>query len=99
VAQRSVPPADLVVLDATTLAVMRTVSAHGSDLYPPGFYPTGATGSQVLVRHSGSSVCTQWYLWLDAASGAVADSASPACGHSYLGARPPPNLQIITQYK
>lgn len=94
VVQRRTPPASLVVMDATTLTVIDSVSSHGSVLYFPGPIPLGTVGSQVLLDHPGPA-CARYFLWLDVNSGALADSATIPCGHLFFGARAPHQLYLV----
>lgn len=92
VGQRSVAPSDLVVLDATTLAIIRTVPAHGADLLT--HYPWGGTGAQMMLRHAATGACAPYLLWVDMVSGAVADSVQLPCNHTFLGAVAPNRLLL-----
>lgn len=94
VVQDGQAPDNLVVLDATTLAVIRTITASGMRIYT-GWGPTGTTGSQVLMRRFGVG-CGGSVIWLDVATTAHVDSASiPCAGLDQFGGALAPGLIYV----
>ena len=94
VAQRAQSPNDLVVLDAATLTVLRTIPAPALQIYT-GWGPTGTTGAQLLLRHIATN-CNGYVVWMDAVTGAHVDSAGIPCNDQLGGALGPGQIYVMS---